>query len=105
MGVPLGVRLGVDDALSFLAFLELDLGVMLEFRNVLTGVALSFKPSIDLPSELRGVIVGVVGTGEALATGDPATLDKKGSLPVHLRGPMPAIGRSFAMGGCFLFCL
>lgn len=60
IGVPLGVRLGVDDALSFLAFLELDLGVMLEFKKVLTGVALSFVLSIVLPTGLSGVFFWIV---------------------------------------------
>jgi len=39
--MPLGVLFGVGDALSALAFLEPDLGVMFELINVLTGVATS----------------------------------------------------------------
>lgn len=41
LGVPFGVSFGVVDALSTLAFLEPDLGVMLELRNALTGVETS----------------------------------------------------------------
>ena len=40
-GVPFGVAFGVVDALSTLALLEPDLGVMLELRNALTGVETS----------------------------------------------------------------
>ena len=40
-GVPAGVSTGVEEAESTLAFLEPDLGVMLEFRMVVTGVAIS----------------------------------------------------------------
>ena len=38
MGVPLGVLLGVDEALSTLAFRVLDRGVTFELRKFLTGV-------------------------------------------------------------------
>lgn len=37
LGVPLGVLLGVDDALSTLAFRKPDLGVTFEFRNSLAA--------------------------------------------------------------------
>lgn len=41
LGVPFGVPFGVDDALSTLAFLDPDRGVMLELKKALTGVATS----------------------------------------------------------------
>ena len=40
-GVPVGVRFGVEDALSTLAFRRPDLGVMFELRRVFAGVAQS----------------------------------------------------------------
>ena len=39
--IPFGAPLGVDDALSTLAFLDPDRGVILELRKALTGVATS----------------------------------------------------------------
>ena len=41
LGVPSGATFGVVEALSTLDFLEPDLGVTLELRNVLTGVETS----------------------------------------------------------------
>lgn len=41
LGVPPGVPFGVDDALSALAFLELDRGVILELKKALTGVSIA----------------------------------------------------------------
>ena len=42
LGVPFDISFGVDDALSILAFLELERGVILELKNALTGVAKSW---------------------------------------------------------------
>ena len=55
--------MGVDDALSFLALLELDRGVMLELRNALTGVAISLVISmVRAPrlGELSGMAFWVI---------------------------------------------
>ena len=41
LGVPFDISFGVDNALSILAFLEPERGVILELRKVLTGVATS----------------------------------------------------------------
>ncbi len=41
LGAPFGVPFGVDDALSTLAFLDPERGVMLELKKALTGVATS----------------------------------------------------------------
>lgn len=50
-GVPFGVSFGVEDALSTLAFLELDLGVTFELKKALTGVEMfSFE---EVPCSVR----------------------------------------------------
>ena len=41
LGVPFDISFGVDEALSSLAFLEPERGVILELKSVLTGVATS----------------------------------------------------------------
>ena len=46
LGVPFGVAVGVVDALSTLAFLDPDLGVIFELRKALTGVEI---PSFEAP--------------------------------------------------------
>lgn len=79
---PSGVPLGVDDALSTLAFRKPDLGVMLEFKKALTGVAttsfewlLSSRPSTRLPFQRAE---------EPLRAGDPSTLPILSLVPDHL---------------------
>lgn len=68
-GVLSGVLLGVDEALSTLAFLDPDRGVMLELNNTFAGVAPAELPSaafaLTLPycAPLRKSGLGV-GTGD-----------------------------------------
>ena len=46
LGVPFGVPVGVDEALSTRDFLEDDLGVILELKKAFTGVDMSsIKPA------------------------------------------------------------
>ena len=85
-GVPLGVPLGVEEALSTLAFLDPDLGVMLELRNDLTGVAMSpFAPPKGVPDPTR---CSRLASGDMCGTGDAATLGATGG-PILLRGRPP----------------
>ena len=46
LGVPFGVAVGVVDALSTLALLDPDLGVIFELKKVFTGVEI---PSLKAP--------------------------------------------------------
>ena len=100
--------MGVDDALSFLAFLELDRGVMLELRNVWTGVAISFLLSTVRAPTLRGALFGVVfwmiGAGEDAPDGgdseDGAIFGNNDGL---LGESMLATGRPLATGFWFWF--
>ena len=96
--VPLGVPLGVDDALSTLAFLDPDLGVILELKKALTGVATSSgkcpfsTPRPSTRSSLRTV-------EDALMAGDAAILATPLPLPAHLGDCVAvfAIGRRLIM--------
>lgn len=76
-GVPLGVPVGVELALSTRCFLEPDLGVILLLRKVETGVVIS-SLGVVLHSG-RGVLRdnGVVTAGE----GEPATRGVNGGRP------------------------
>ena len=80
VGVPFGVPFGVDDALSTLAFLEPDLGVIFEFMNALTGVEMS---SFRLPFDGRNPshCVPLVVLGDTSDTEDPV---KRGKMSWHL---------------------
>ena len=72
MGVPPGVEFGVDELLSTLDFLEPDLGVTLELRNVLTGVTISsFEATFDV--RLGGSRGSRPSSGDEYAAGDPAS--------------------------------
>ena len=91
-GVPSGVPVGVDDALSALAFLEPDLGVIFELRNALTGVSIS--------SFLFGVVIPIDSVRESLLSADdavdanePASLGRCGPLPASWGGFTFVIGR------------
>ena len=98
--VAFGAPLGVDDALSTLAFLDPDRGVMLELRKALTGVATSsdnspfstFNPSTQ--SSLRRT-EEVAGGAAVLATRFPC--------PAHLgdRVVVFAIGWRLKVPFCF----
>ena len=80
LGVPSGVPVGVVDALSTLAFLELDLGVIFELRNALTGVSRSsFRFAVGVPlSSVRESLLPACDTADA---GDPASLGRRKPLP------------------------
>ena len=100
--VPFGAPLGVDDALSTLAFLEPDRGVTLELRKALTGVATSsgsspfstFSPSTQ--SCLRR-------TEDPLVAGGAIVLATPFPCPAHLGDCVVvfAIGRRLGMPFCF----
>ena len=61
LGILLEVSFGVDDALSTLAFLEADRGVILELKKALTGVA----TSLPLPVPLGDCVI-VLAIGRRL---------------------------------------
>lgn len=100
--VPFGVPLGADDALSTLAFLDPDRGVMLELKKALTGVATcsgnspfsTFNPS-TWPS-LRRV-------EDPLRAEDAAVFGTPFPIPAHLGDCVVvfAIGRRLTMPFCF----
>ena len=100
--VPFEAPFGVDDALSTLAFLDPDRGVMLELRKALTGVATSsgsspfstFNPSTQ--SSLRR-------TEDPLVTGGAVVLATPFPCPAHLGDCVVvfAIGRRLEVPFCF----
>ena len=100
--IPFGAPFGVDDALSTLAFLDPDRGVMLELRKALTGVATSsgnspfstFDPSTR--SSLRR-------TEDPLVTGGAVVLATPFACPAHLGDCVIvfAIGRRLEVPFCF----
>ena len=100
--VPFGVPFGVDDALSTLAFLEPERGVMLELKKVLTGVATSSgkyslsSPKPCTPPSLRRV-------EDPLMAGDAAPLASPLPLPAHLGDGVVvfAMGRRLTKPFCF----
>lgn len=53
-GVTFGESFGVEDTLPFLAFRELDRGVILELRKDLTGVVISVVILFVLAPGLKG---------------------------------------------------
>lgn len=69
---------GVDDALSALAFLELDRGVILELKKALTGVSIACLLSFVLLPVLR-VLVGT--GGDTHDPGDSTFFGRKEVLP------------------------
>lgn len=97
LGALFGVPFGVDDALSTLAFLEPERGVMLELKKALTGVATSSgncRVSATNPSaRLEG----------PLMAGDAAALAIRLPLPAHLGDCVVvfAMGRRLTMPFCF----
>lgn len=95
LGVPFGVRFGVEDALSTLALLDPDLGVMFELRNALTGVAMSpFGLPVDTP--FGTVRPSFRRVGDSCRAGEPANFGVNGFLLVRIGGVLFvfAIGRS-----------
>lgn len=96
LGVPLGVPLGVDDALSTLAFLALDRGVILEFKKALTGVSTSFALLLVLvPSEVLFCVVG-----DVIETGNPSVFNKGDGRPNRLDNVVGPC-RLLAIESCF----
>ena len=73
-GVPLGVLRGVEDALSTLALLEPDRGVMLELRKFLTGVLILSVAFAVVEDPLPGVLCSFPILGEIVDVGDAASL-------------------------------
>lgn len=101
-GVPPGVPFGVDDALSALAFLELDRGVMLELKKALTGVSIACLWSFVRLPILRA-LVGSVGD-----TQDPDEsffFGRYDVLPDRCDMFEDARGRPLAIGICFWFII
>ncbi len=95
-GVALGVPFGVDEALSALAFLELDRGVMLELKKALTGVSMACLLSlVRLPPFCTGEVTQ--GTGESTFFGSNEI------LPARCEGFEDAKERLLATGFCFWF--
>ncbi len=99
LGVPSEVPFGVDDALSTLAFLEPDRGVMLELKKALTGVATSSGEcpvsTPDPSTRLRRVEDLLMAEG-AVVLGVPLL------LPAHLGDceVVFATGRRLTMAFC-----
>lgn len=101
-GVLSGVLLGVDEALSTLAFLEPERGVMFEFKRVLTGTscllsragAFWFAPCFAPLGSLRSF--GVVAE-----TGDRTVGGVWMPLAVHLEAlaGVEVLGLGFPFGG------
>ena len=83
----------MDDALSTLAFLDPDLGVILELKNVLTGVAMSpFGLPVD--ASFGTVRPSLLRVGDSCRAGDPASFGVNGFLLVRKSGVLFV----FAMG-------
>lgn len=83
----------MEDALSTLALLDPDLGVMLELRNALTGVAMSpFGLPVDAP--FGTVRPSLRGVGDSCRAGEPASFGVNGCLLVRKGGVLFV----FAMG-------
>ena len=102
LGALFGVPFGVDDALSTLAFLEPERGVMLELKKALTGVATSsgdcrFSATNPSAGPCLGRLEG------PLMAGDAAALAIRLPLPAHLGDCVVgfAIGRRLTMPFCF----
>ena len=99
LGVPSEVPFGVDDALSTLAFLEPDRGVILELKKALTGVATSSGEcpvsTPDRSTRLRRVEDLLMAEG-AVVRGVPLL------LPAHLGDceVVFATGRRLTMAFC-----
>lgn len=100
--VPFGVPFGVDDALSTLAFLEPDRGVMLELKKVLTGVATS-SGECSLSSPKSSTLPSLRRVEDPLVAGDAATLAIPLPLPAHLGECVVvfAMGRRLTKPFCF----
>jgi hypothetical protein len=79
-GVPVGVPTGVDDALSTLAFLEPDLGVTLELRNVEKGVEISLSLLSRFGVDAESMVAPFRSTFEEFGVTDPASLGVNGLL-------------------------
>ena len=98
LGVPFGVPFGVDDALSTLAFLDPDRGVMLELRKALTGVATSSgKCPLSRPSP--STRLSFRRAEDPFIAGDAAILGVPSLFPAHLGDCIVAfaIGRRLTM--------
>ena len=82
-----GVSFGVEVALSSLAFLEPDLGVIFELRKALIGVAMSsFVLPLLLGVPLAPIKPSFLVLGEAVDGGDEMAFGGKGALPFLRRG-------------------
>ena len=99
LGVPAGVPFGVDDALSALAFLELDRGVMLEFKKALTGVSIACLVSFVRLPALR-VLVGIV-KGDTQDPGGSTFFGRNEVLPDRCDIFEDGKERPLAIGVCF----
>ena len=93
LGVAFKAPLGVDDALSTLAFLDPDRGVMLELKKALTGVATSSancplsRPNPSSRPSLRRVEVpSITGDATILADTLPLPTDLGECVVVFARG-------------------
>ena len=91
LGVPSGVPVGVDEALSTLAFLDPDLGVIFVLRNALTGVSISsFRLGVVL---LDSVLESLLSVDDTIGAGDPPSLGRRGVPPTNCGEFVFAIGR------------
>lgn len=98
LGVRFGVPFGVDDALSTLAFLDPDRGVILELRKALTGVATS-SGNCSLSTPSPSTRPSLRRAEDPLIAGDAAPF----VIPAHLGDCVVvfAIGRRLTMPFCF----
>ena len=92
LGVPSGVPVGVEDALSTLAFLDPDLGVIFELRNALTGVSMSSFLLGEM-TLLDSGLESLLSADDTDGAGDPASLGRRGVLPASCGEFVFAIGR------------
>lgn len=96
-----GESFGVEDTLPFLAFRELDRGVILELRKDLTGVVISAVLQFVLAPGLKGTrFWSDPAGGDDPTTGDVVFGNIDG-LVRHLGEFRAAEGRPLATGVCF----
>lgn len=82
LAVPLGAPLDVGEAVSALAFLDPDLGVIFELKKGLTGVGP--PSSTELRSAPRASTApSARRVGKLLIAGDPASFGRGLTLPAH----------------------
>lgn len=93
-----GESFGVEDVLPFLAFRELDRGVILELRKDLTGVVISVVLLFFLAPGLKGTRFWSDPTGGDDPTTGDIVFGNTDGLVRHLGDFKAAEGRALATG-------